>query len=47
MVGAFCLALLFGSPWIVGIVLLLRRLPREDAAFPSMGEQLRRRMGIS
>ena len=46
MVGAFTLALLFGSPWIVGIVWMWRRLPRDGAVPPSMGEQLRSRFGI-
>ena len=46
MIGAFALAILFGSPWIVAIALLLWRMPREDAAFPSLGEQLRKRIGI-
>jgi len=46
MVGALSLALLFGSPWIVGIVWMWRRLPRDRAVPPSMGEHLRRRIGI-
>jgi hypothetical protein len=42
--SALVLALAVGSPWIVGIVLLLRRLPRDGFVPPSFGAQLRDRL---
>jgi hypothetical protein len=55
-VGALevCLIILIaGLPWIAGIVYYLRKLPagerlpwRRGAEYTSMGEYLRRRMGV-
>jgi hypothetical protein len=38
------LAVLFGSPWIAATAYYWRKLPRDAAATPSMGEQLRNRL---
>jgi hypothetical protein len=38
------LAVLFGSPWIVATAYYWRKLPRDVAVSPSLGEQLRKRL---
>jgi hypothetical protein len=37
---------LFGSPWIVAIIYLWSRRPRDGTIPPSFGEQLRKLLGI-
>ena len=40
---AVLLGLLFGSPWIAASLYLWRLVPRDGAARPSLGEQMRNR----
>ena len=43
-VTGLSLGLLFGSPWLVGILYYWRRADRVGAIQPSLGEQLRNRL---
>jgi hypothetical protein len=39
--------LVFGAPWIVGIVYYWRRIPRDGSIPPSLGERVRQRLWLS
>jgi hypothetical protein len=37
---------LFGAPWIVGIVYYWRKIPRDGSIPPSLADRVRRQLGL-